>query len=94
MVQAWPGSAVNVLNNLGYAVLGVPSIIFGLLMSGESPSMRVAGILLALSGVASIVGLVGIVIQSAALGLGSIVGGVVFLAALVPLSVTWLRGVS
>lgn len=94
MVQAWPGSAVNVLNNLGYAVLGVPSIIFGLLMSRETPSMRVAGILLALSGVASIVGLVGIVAQSAALGLGSIVGGVLFLAALVPLSVVWLRRVS
>lgn len=91
MVQAWPGSTVNVLNNLGYAVLGAPSVIFGLLLGKREPSLRVAGILLALSGMASIVGLVGIVAQSAALGLGSIVGGVLFLAALVPLSVVWLR---
>jgi hypothetical protein len=91
MVQAWPGSAVNVLNNLGYAVLGVPSIIFGLLLGRETPSLRLAGILLALSGVASIVGIAGIAARSAALALGSIVGGVLFLIALIPMTRVWLR---
>jgi hypothetical protein len=99
MIQAWPGSAVNVINNLGYAVLGMPSIIFGVLLrtgrrdSGGriSNGLRWGGTLLALSGGASIVGIVGIAAQIPVLELGSIVGGVLFLAALVPLSAAWLR---
>jgi hypothetical protein len=91
MVQAWPGSAVNLLNNLGYAVLGIPSIIFGVLLGRRRAPLPLAGILLALSGGASILGLAGIVAGSAVLGLGSIVGGVLFLLALVPLTVAWLR---
>jgi hypothetical protein len=91
MVQAWPGSAVNVLNNLGYAVLGIPSIIFGLLLRRTGGPLRVAGTALALSGAASILGIVGIAAQITALELGSIVGGVFFLAALVPLSTAWRR---
>jgi len=88
LVQAWSGSAVNFLNNLGYAVLGIPSIIFGLLLGRVDRSLRWAGLLLALSGAPSILGVVGIVAGSAALGLGSIAGGALFLVALVPLSVT------
>ena len=91
MVQAWPGSVVNILNNLGYAVLGIPSIIFGVLLARRAPSLQAGGILLAVSGAASIAGIVGIAAQIAALALGSIVGGVLFLAALIPLSVVWLR---
>ena len=90
MVQAWPGSVVNVLNNLGYAVLGVPSIMFGSLLARRR-SLRCAGLLLALNGVACIVGLVGIAAGSELLSLGSIVGGAVFLVALGPLSVGLLR---
>lgn len=92
MVQAWPGSAVNVVNNMGYAVLGIPSIIFGLLLRRRDGALRSGGVLLGLSGAASLLGFVGIVARSAALSLGSIVGGVLFLAALVPLTVGWLRG--
>lgn len=91
MVQAWPGSMVNVLNNLGYAVLGIPSIIFGVLLVREDPPLPLTGILLALSGTASIVGIVGIGARIAPLELGSIVGGVLFLAALVGFSAAWLR---
>jgi hypothetical protein len=91
MVQGWSGSAVNVVNNLGYAVLGIPSILFGVLLGKRGALLRLAGILLALSGVASIIGMAGIVAQSAVLGLGSLAGGVVFLAALIPLSVALLR---
>mgnify|MGYP006289903707 CR=1 FL=1 len=49
------------------------------------------GILLALSGVASIVGSAWIAARSAALALGSIVGGVLFLIALIPMTRVWLR---
>jgi hypothetical protein len=91
MIQAWPGSTVSVVNNLGYAVLGIPSIAYGILLGQRDASLRVVGILLALSGVASIAGLIGIAVGSAALGTGSIAGGALFLVALVLLSVAWLR---
>jgi hypothetical protein len=91
MVQAWPGSAVNVANNLGYAVLGIPSIVYGILLARRATLLRAGGILLALSGVASIAGLIGIAAGSAALSTGSIASGALFLVALIPLSVAWLR---
>jgi len=31
-IQQWPDSMVSIVNNLAYAILGVPSIIFGVLM--------------------------------------------------------------
>jgi hypothetical protein len=91
LVQSWPGSAVNVLNNLGYAILGIPSLIFGWLLFQRQRAMRLAGGLLALSGTASLVAMVGIILQNAALSLGSIVSGVLFLLALIPLSINLLR---
>jgi len=91
LIQAWPNSTVGVVNNLGYAVLGIPSVIYGVLLGRGEGSLRVGGVFLALSGAASMVGFLGIVARSDVLGLGSIVGGVLFLAALVPLSRTWLR---
>ena len=91
LVQSWPGSAVNVLNNLGYAILGIPSLIFGWLLLQRQRAMRLPGGLLALSGTASLVAMVGIILQNAALSLGSIVSGVLFLLALIPLSITLLR---
>lgn len=91
LVQSWPGSAVNVLNNLGYAILGIPSLIFGWLLFQRQQAMRLPGGLLALSGTASLVAMVGIILQNAALSLGSIVSGVLFLLALIPLSITLLR---
>lgn len=91
LVQSWPGSAVNVLNNLGYAILGIPSLIFGWLLLQRQRAMRLPGGLLALSGTASLVAMVGIILQNAALSLGSIVSGVLFLLALIPLSINLLR---
>jgi hypothetical protein len=91
LVQQWPDSAVFVVNNLGYAILGIPSLIFGVLLFQAARSLRSSGVLLALSGVASIVGFVGIALGNAVLRNGSIVGGVVFLLALVPMSWVFLR---
>jgi hypothetical protein len=50
LIQQWPGSAVGVFNNLAYALLGIPSIIFGILLRKGSMSLRLAGMLLALNG--------------------------------------------
>lgn len=85
-IQEWPDSAVFIVNNLAYAVLGVPSIIFGVLMLKSVPALRLGGILLGISGIASIAGFIGIAAQSVWLSQGSFIGGVLFLLALVPMS--------
>ena len=91
LVQAWPGSAVNVLNNLGYAVLGIPSLIFGVLLFRSNRTMRLASVLLAVSGVASIVGFAGIILDVAQLSLGSIASGAIFLLFLIALGINLFR---
>jgi hypothetical protein len=85
-VQQWPDSAVFILNNLAYAALGVPSIMFGVLMLRSNPVVRFGGILLGLSGVASMAGFIGIVAQDPLVGKGSLIGGILFLLALVQFS--------
>jgi hypothetical protein len=78
---------------LAYALLGIPSIIFGLLMFREKSPLKVAGALLALNGVACILGIVGFLARSAPLSLGTLAGGVLFLLALVPMSLTVFKEV-
>jgi hypothetical protein len=90
LVQQWPDSAVAAVNSLAYAVMGIPSIIFGVALFKRSSSMRVAGILLALNGVACIVGMAGLGLRSDLLAWGTAVGGVLFLLALIPLSLALL----
>lgn len=91
-IQQWPDSAVFVANNLAYAVLGVPSIVFGVLLPRTASRLRPAGVLLALSGIASIAGFAGIAAGSRIVGNGSLVGGVLFLFALVAMSWAFLGG--
>jgi len=90
-IQQWPDSAISIVNNLAYAVLGVPSIIFGILMLKSVPALRLGGVLLTLNGITCIVGFIGIAAQSAWLSQGSLVGGVLFLLALVPMSFVFLQ---
>ncbi|MDX1613404.1 MAG: hypothetical protein R3300_03780 [Candidatus Promineifilaceae bacterium] len=94
LLQVLPGSAVAMLNNLAYALLGVPSLIFGLLLwqQKRATSMRRwGGMFLALSGAASIVGFIGLMLEAGWLSWGSIVGGVLFLAALAAIGLSFLR---
>ena len=85
MIQQWPESGVAFFNGLAYAVLGIPAIIFGVLMSRHTPPLKLAGALLALNGVACILGVVGLLTRSDLLGLGTVAGGVLFLLALIPM---------
>ncbi len=52
-----------------------------------------AGALLALNGVACILGIVGFLARNAPLSLGTLAGGVLFLLALVPMSLTVFKEV-
>lgn len=92
-IQQWPESAVYVINNLAYAVLGIPSVIFGILMFKSISVIRAGGLLLLLSGIACIIGFIGIALQSTWLNKGSLAGGIIFLFALFPVSWGFMRSV-
>jgi len=85
VIQQWPDSAASIFNNLAYAILGIPSILYGAILYRMRRSLRLGAILLALNGVACIAGVIGVSLRSSPLSLGSVVGGVLFLAALVAL---------
>jgi hypothetical protein len=91
-VQMWPGSGVSFLNGLGYAILGIPSIILGATLFQQRGSLRLAGALLALNGIACLVGLIGMLAGSELLGNGSLVGGALYLLGLIPLNVAFWKG--
>ena len=91
-IQIWPGSAVSFLNGLGYAVLGIPSITLGVILLRQRGPLRLAGTLLALSGMACLAGLIGTAAGSKLLGSGSAVGGLLYLLALIPLNIAFWRG--
>lgn len=91
-VQEWPASGLSLFGNLGYAILGLPSIVFGLILAQRQGALRWAGILLALTGVASILGLIGLLLGSRLLGSGSLAGAILYLLALIPLNVAFWRG--
>jgi hypothetical protein len=85
---------MSFLNNLAYAVLGVPSVIFGMLLLNHRAPAQAAGGLLALNGIACIVGLVGVLFKLPWLNLGSLVGGVLFLLSLILLAMAFLESES
>jgi len=91
LLQSWPASTVAFFNTLAYALLGIPSVLYGVLMAKEGGLLRLAGVLLVLNGFASLLGVIGIFLGSAVLSAGSLIGGVLFLAALFPLSWELLR---
>ncbi len=91
LIQQWSNSTISIVNNLAYAVLGVPSIIFGILMLKSVSALRLGGVLLTLNGLACIAGFIGIAAQITWLSQGSLIGGVLFLLALVPMSFVFLQ---
>ena len=97
LIQQWPDSAVAFFNNLSYAILGFPSIIFGTLLvkqgagSLKGRSKQIAGRLLALNGVFCFIGVIGLAMRNELLQWGSAAGGVLFLLALIPLTSTFLQ---
>jgi hypothetical protein len=91
LLQQWPFSGAAFFNNLAYAILGIPSIIFGMVLFKNNPTLKLAGLLLGLNGVACGVGFAGILFKNQLLGNGSSVGGVIFLLALIELSRNLLK---
>ena len=92
LVQLWPGSITAMLNVLAYAVLGIPSLLYGLEMLRRGPLLRAAGILLGMNGIAALLGFVGLVIHSSVLMNGVMISGALFALSLIPMTIALLRG--
>jgi hypothetical protein len=88
-LQNWPEALAYFLNNLGYAVLALPSILFSVPLFRQG--RRWAAGLLAANGAACLLGFTGILAGSRLLANGSLLGGVLFIAALVPLAAGFLQ---
>ncbi|MFZ5946073.1 MAG: TetR/AcrR family transcriptional regulator [Bacillota bacterium] len=84
-IQGWSGSAVSVFNQLAYAILGIPSIIFGVLLIKNKKLSTLGGWLLTLNGISCIIGLIGTAANNRVLVIGSVAGGALFLFALIAL---------
>lgn len=90
-IHNWSGTAIEALNGLSYAILGIPSIIFSVIMFRKARGLRVGSVLLALSGILSIIAVVGIALQNPILGMMSLVGGFVYLISLSIIGLFFLR---
>jgi hypothetical protein len=92
-LQAWLASPMAFFNGFAYAVLGIPSILFGWLLWKRTGGLRWGGVLLALNGIACILGLIGYLTGNHLLSQGILMGGVLFLLALILISWGLLRRV-
>lgn len=79
LTQAWNKSAVAFINNYAYAILGIPSVLFGLALLGENKTGKIAGYFSIINGVFCMLGIVGIIMNNKLLSFGSTIGGVAFI---------------
>ena len=77
-LQLWPGSAVAFFNGLAYAVLGVPSIIFGFALTKSNRLLGSAGVLLSASGIASLLAIFSFFVENPILAWASPFSGLLF----------------
>jgi hypothetical protein len=80
LIQADSKSLIGFLNGLAYALLGIPSIIYGLLLIKELK--KYSGIILLLNGISCIIGIIGYLLGSSILSKGMMIGGILFLFSL------------
>jgi hypothetical protein len=95
MLQMYPKSALGYFDQFSYFILGIPSLIFGLLLYRHQQPLRLAGILLSLSGITCLLIGPGVMLDIPALiSSPSMIGGVLSILAFIPLCIGLLRGES
>jgi hypothetical protein len=82
LTQAWPISLVALMNVAAYAVLGIPSIIFGIILYLQKKTLFWPALLLALNGIACFVGILGAAANIPWLAFGCLLGGILYLFSL------------
>ncbi len=83
LIHIWEGSLVSYLNGFAYAILGIPSVAFRMVLLKMGRYAKISGILLILNAAACILGIAGYVMKSSILSMGTVVGGILFLFALI-----------
>ena len=81
LIQANSKSLIGFINGMAYAILGIPSIIYGLLLIKEL--IKYSGFFLLLNGILCIIGIIGYVIGNSIVAMGIMVGGIIFLISLI-----------
>jgi hypothetical protein len=79
-IQAYSNSIIGFMNGMAYAILGITSIIYGILMFKEFK--KLSGVLISLNGISCIIGIIGYIINNSILATGIIIGGILFMGAL------------
>ncbi len=69
---------------MAYAILGIPSMIYGFLLIKESK--KISGLLIALNGAFCIIGINGYIIKNSILASGIMIGGMLFMGCLVAMA--------
>jgi len=92
LVQANSNSLVGMLNGIAYAVLGIPSIVYGFMLYRDHRNY--SGIFLLLDGVFCLIGLMGYLTDHALLSMGIMLGGIFFLFSLLFMSIEFKRSES
>ena len=83
-IQANSKSIIGFMNGMAYAILGIPSIIYGFLMFKESK--KLSGVFISLNGVFCIIGIIGYTFNNSILAMGIMIGGIIFLGGLVAMA--------
>ena len=91
MTQNWDGSAVSVINLMAYALLGIPSIIYGSTMLELGRLGVIAGSLLALSGIGSILAFMGVIMQNSTMASFTLISGFIYAVGLIFITLIFLR---
>lgn len=81
LIQSRSGTLIGFINGLAYAILGIPSIMYGYMLINDTK--RLSGLFMLLNGISCIVGIIGSMIQNNIMSKGIMLGGIVFLISLV-----------
>ena len=82
-IQDWSGSAIGYLNGISYGILGIPSIIFSLIFIKKDIKLRIGGLLLLISGVLSIIAVIGLAFRNQILIFLLVLSGFIYFIALI-----------
>jgi hypothetical protein len=92
LIQLWEHSTIAFINNYAYAILGIPSVLFGIAIFRMKPGLsRATGSLLILSAFACLLGIIGIITGNQVLANGSAIGGGLFFLSLVGMSIIFWK---
>ncbi len=91
-IQLWEHSTIAFINNYAYAILGIPSVLFGMAIFRMKPGLgRATGLLLILSAFACFLGIIGIISGNQVLTYGSAIGGGLFFISLIGMSIIFRK---